>query len=142
MVAVAGSAKTTVAAVLESIFLSPDVKRKYPIAVGTSPNQRTERPPLVVRIHSGFWAKRNGTVMSAATPNEVAVNQISCAPAARDLRLTTLNTAKPNPAMAAKRIPSGLNSAIPFAVPTRMIPRIVTDVPRYQLLEGFSPITK
>jgi hypothetical protein len=56
-----------------------------------------------------------------------------------DLRLITLKTAKPSPAMAARKTPSGLNCSIPLAVPTRTIPRMVIEVPRYQLLDGFSP---
>ena len=103
------------------------------MAVGTSPSHRTESAPSVVVIHTGFCAKRNGAVSAAATPNEDAVSQISCAPRDNDLRLTTLKTANPKPATAARRMPSGLNSSTPFAVPTRTIPRIVTDVPKYQL---------
>jgi uncharacterized protein YqcC (DUF446 family) len=53
-----------------------------------------------------------------------------------------LKTAKPKPAIAAKKIPRGLNDSTPFAVPTRMIPRTVTDVPRNQLFWGFSPRMK
>ena len=66
---------------------------------------------------------------------------MSCAPRDKDFRLTTLNTAKPNPANAANKIPRGLNESTPLAVPTKMIPTTVTEVPTYQLLPGISPRT-
>ena len=71
--------------------------------------------------------------MTAATVKVEVVTERSLAPRSKDFRQSTLKTAKPNPANAASPTPAALNPEIPIAVPTRMMPKMVTAVPRYQL---------
>ena len=102
------------------------------------PSHRVVRIPLRVVSHTGLSEKRNGELAIAAMPNVWEVTQISLAPLSSDFLQITLKIAKPSPATEARTTPITLKPSTPLAVPTKIIPTIVTDVPKYQFSCGFS----
>ena len=142
MVAVAGSARINVDAVLAFTRTRPYAYAMLAKAVGTTANQMIIKEPLIVNIQLGLPTKRSGKERIAPREKILNIAVVTLTPTPSARRLVTANSEYEAPAPIARKNPRKLKSEVPCEVAKNMIPDVVTSVANNHRGLGFSRVKK